>query len=139
MDIDHRIKRISLIFLLLLFWMPNVAAEILVDSRNVTSSVRVSRTDVQFTNTLNLSNTAGSFTEVVITVTSNSANTVIVDNQIIVGNYLTTDNMTTTDTFSFRQNRRVAFDPSALQYHIDLIFNMLYFSVTYRHSNSIFQ
>ncbi|WP_114327550.1 Ig-like domain-containing protein [Candidatus Colwellia aromaticivorans] len=121
MDIGHRLKRISLICLLVLFWIPTALAEILVDSRNIVSSARVSRTDVQYTNTLNLSNTEGSFSNVVITVSSNSPNTVIVDNQITVGDYLSTANMTTTNTFSFRHNRRFAFDPNALQYQIDFI------------------
>ncbi|WP_281561223.1 hypothetical protein [Thalassomonas sp. RHCl1] len=119
MNIRQALHRISLIsFYLFACWLPAAFADIVIDDRNVVSSSRVSRVEIEYINTLDISNTGGAFTNIVITVSSTSPNTVITDNQVLVDEMLSPGSLTTTDTFSFRQNRSAPFNPDDLQFDI---------------------
>ncbi|PVV17345.1 MAG: hypothetical protein B6D78_18935 [gamma proteobacterium symbiont of Ctena orbiculata] len=77
------------------------------------SKQRAGRFYFDYTYTLSVNNAAEPMSNVVATVTSTSPYTTIMEGEVILGNLSGGDTIST-DTFTFRQNRRQPFDPSAL-------------------------
>ena len=83
------------------------------------SSVRFSRDLTDFTYRIRVTNQGGAFNGATAFVASASANTVILDNEVVLGTVGAGTTLTSTDTFTLRQNRLVAFNPSHLTWNIE--------------------
>ena len=112
--------RQALLFTSLLLVTSLLYAEVIVGPLEQISSQRVSRTDFEYTYKLQLQNTGDAVSNVSVVVTSTSGSTIIVDGNLTFGDIGSGATASSQDTFSFRQNRRVAFDPGALQYDIQM-------------------
>ncbi|MBI1194459.1 MAG: hypothetical protein GC138_01250 [Gammaproteobacteria bacterium] len=104
--------------LFFLLWAADVVAALTVGNRQLISATRVGRVIYEITYRVDLTNTGPSVTNATATVTSTSPDSVIVDGALDFGDVPAGATITSTDTFSFRQNRLVAFDPTALHYAV---------------------
>lgn len=96
--------------------MAKTNADIVQGGMELIDSTRVSRYDYQYTYQLTVANTGGDVTNVKGTVTSASANTVIVDGELSFPDLSAGESAASTDTFIIQHNRREPFDPSALSF-----------------------
>jgi hypothetical protein len=92
------------------------ATDLSVTGMNQVSAVRFSQTQFDYTYTINVTNSGPPHTNVVATVTSSAAATAILQGQIALGSVASGASFTSTGTFTFRQNRTVLFDPTALHW-----------------------
>jgi len=107
----RRIARTFTLGILVLF-VGSASAELVIDqSYQLISSARVDRTSYDYTYQVSITN-------VTATVTSSSSNTTIIDGGVGFGNVGAGETVAGTDTFTIRQNRRYAFDPSALSWEV---------------------
>jgi len=89
-----------------------VASTVLVASR------RVGRTSFEYDYVVEVNNAGGPASGVIVTVSSSSPNTQLVDPTVEISAIGASTTVTSTDTYTIRQNRRVPFDPGALSYQI---------------------
>lgn len=82
----------------------------------VQSSTRVGRTEFEYVMRISVTNQAASAQGVRAQVFSLSTNTVIVDGEVQFGDVAFGQSATSVDTFTIRQNRLSAFDPSQLMW-----------------------
>jgi Bacterial Ig domain/von Willebrand factor type D domain/Bacterial pre-peptidase C-terminal domain len=94
----------------------SAAADLSVTGMNQISAVRFSRTQFDYTYTINVTNSGPSHTNVIATVTSSAASTIVLQGQVALGNVASGASITSTATFKFRQDRTVLFDPSVLHW-----------------------
>jgi hypothetical protein len=93
-----------------------LSADLSVTGMNQIAAVRFSQTQFDYTYTINVTNAGPARTHVFATVTSSAASTTILQGQVALGNVASGSSFTSTGTFTFRQNRTVLFDPSALHW-----------------------
>ncbi len=114
----HRIVRMFTLGILILF-VGSASAELVIDqSYQLINSARVDRTSYDYTYQVNITNNGTVVQNVTATVTSSSSNTTIIDGGVSFGSVGAGETVTGTDTFTIRQNRRYAFDPSALSWEV---------------------
>lgn len=89
-----------------------------VASLNLLNSKRVSRTDYEYTYTVDLTNTGANTTNTTATVNSTSSHTTVIDGDLTFGDVATNTTATSSDTFTIRQNRRYPFDPASIEINI---------------------
>lgn len=80
---------------------------------------RVNRFEYDFTYQVTINNGYRAAQNVTGTVSSSSANTVIIDNHVSFNDLAIHESSESLDTFTLRQNRRHSFDPSALSWEVD--------------------
>ena len=98
------------------FVSPALAAVVVIETELVASQ-RVGRTTYEYTYRVTAqSDAAVTLTNVTATVSSSTTATTIVDGNLDFGDLDPALPAVSSDTFSFRQNRRSAFDPTALTY-----------------------
>jgi hypothetical protein len=102
-------------------WLLGMPAHAAADALSVTgmnqvSAVRFSQTQFDYTYTINVANSGAARTNVIATVTSSAASTTIRQGQVALGSVASGASFTSTATFTFRQNRTVLFDPTALHW-----------------------
>ena len=83
------------------------------------SSQRYSSYLTDFTYRIQVVNQGGALENATASVTSSAAATTILDNEVILGHVAAGSTFVTTDTFTLRQDRRVAFDPTKLSWTIN--------------------
>ncbi|WP_129779573.1 Ig-like domain-containing protein [Peristeroidobacter soli] len=83
------------------------------------SSQRYSSYLTDFTYRIQVVNQGGALENATASVTSSAAATTILDNEVILGNVTAGSTFVSTDTFTLRQDRRVAFDPTRLSWIIN--------------------
>ena len=104
---------------LLVLFVSTASADLVIDqSYQLISKKRVGRTAYEYTYQVNISNNGSAVQNVTASVTSSSPHTTIVDGDINFGDVVGGSTVTGADTFSFRQNRRYPFDPSALSWDV---------------------
>ena len=91
-------------------------AEVVPGTMELVDKTRIGRTDFQYTYRLNATNNGGDISNVRATVTSSSPHTVILDGGLQFADMAAGASAASLDTFSFKQNRRYPFDPSALTF-----------------------
>jgi len=102
----------------ILFISPAFAA-LLVDKLNLISKQRVDRTHYEYTYSVNVINTGPLFaTAVTATVTSSALSSTTIDGALSFGDIPAGLTHTSVDTFTFKQDRRVAFDPTVLLFDL---------------------
>lgn len=84
------------------------------DSHSLVAQKRIGRSTYEYTYTAKAINTGTDAYEVRATVTSNSPNTIILENEVSFGTIYNGSTVTSTDTYTFKQNRRYLFDPNSL-------------------------
>ena len=90
---------------------------LVVDDLAQVASRRASRVLFDYDFNLTVTNTGpDAFENVVVTVASSSPDSAIVESTVNVGAIGPGETITTSDTFTFRQNRRVRFDPGVFSY-----------------------
>ena len=105
--------------MLMLFVGTATAGLVINQNYQLVSKTRVGRTAYDYTYHLNITNNGDvSAVNVSATVTSGSTNTKIIDGSVNFGDVSAGATVTGNDTFTFRQNRRYAFDPSDLSWNI---------------------
>jgi hypothetical protein len=103
----------SLLFLLTFAAFP-AAAELSVDNYQLVGSQRVNRVLFDYTYTADVTNSGAALQNVTATLTSNSPNTTVIDNELSFGDVGENATVTSSNTFTIRQDRRFPFDPTAL-------------------------
>ncbi len=84
-----------------------------------TASVRVGRTEAEYTFTVDATNTgAAQLTGLSATVSSTNPATTIVDGTMTLGDFAPGQKRTGVDTFTIRQDRTLAFDPARLVFQV---------------------
>jgi len=104
------------------------SAELIIDTNyQLISSKRVGRTSFDYTYKVNIINNGFNVQDVIATVISDSPNTTIMDGNVSFGEILDGETISGEDTFTFRQNRKYAFDPSTLSWEIqfELVANVI--------------
>ncbi len=95
------------------------AADFTVGNHQIVDRQRVSRTDVQFTLSAQVTNAGpGTATNVKATLTIDSPNTTVVDGNLTFGDVAPGATVTSQDTFVIHQNRRFPFDPALMQWSV---------------------
>jgi len=95
---------------------PPIIPEFTVGNFNLVGRKRVSRTDYEYTYTIDITNTGLDVQNVTAKLSSNSPSTTVIDRDLSFGDIPSGVSATSTDTFTIRQNRRVAFDPGTLEF-----------------------
>ena len=105
---------------MLVLFVSTATAELVIDQNyQLVSKTRVGRTAYDYTYHLNITNNGDVIAaNVSATVTSGSTNTTVIDGSVNFGNVEAGATVTGSDIFTFRQNRRYAFDPSDLSWDI---------------------
>ena len=104
---------------LLLLCVGTASAELVIDQNyQLINKKRVGRTTYEYTYQVNISNDGTDVQNVTASVTSSSSHTTIVDEAVSFGVVDGGSTVTGIDTFSFQQNRRYLFAPSALTWNI---------------------
>lgn len=105
---------------LLILCVGTASAELVIDHNyQLVSSTRVGRTAYDYTYQVNITNNGSDVQNVTAAVSSGSLNTTIIDGNVNFGDVAGGGTIvTSTDTFSFRQNRKYAFDSSSLSWEI---------------------
>ena len=96
-----------------------VRAEIILtesDSFEQQSAARVSRTLIEYTHKVTVTNTGGALKNVVLTVTSNASETIIVNGSVQFGDIEAGAVASSTNMFVFRQDARIEFEYSNLNF-----------------------
>lgn len=109
-----RVRALCLAWLLALVSGWAWAADLTVGGYTMVSSRRVSPTDFEYVYKAQVTNTGPALKNVVGTVTSTSAATVIVEGTLSFGDVATGATVTSVDTFTFRHNRSQPFDVNKL-------------------------
>jgi len=107
-----------MILLGMALWASAAIAELTVGNSALISSKRVSRTHFEYVYTADLTNSSGAVENATAAVASSAGSTIIIDSSLNFGNVAANSSVTSTDTFSFQQDRRVAFDPSVLTFTV---------------------
>ena len=89
-----------------------------VTGMNQVNSTRVGRTTYDYTYTINVTNGSPALSNVVATVTSSAAATIIVQGSVPLGTLAAGANSTSTNTFTLQQDRLVQFDPTQLVWKV---------------------
>jgi Bacterial Ig domain/von Willebrand factor type D domain len=102
-------------------WFLGMPAHAAADALSVTglnqvSAVRFSQTQFDYSYTINVANSGAARTNVIATVTSSATSTTVLQGQVALGSVASGASFTSTATFTFRQNRTVLFDPTALHW-----------------------
>lgn len=90
--------------------------EVVVDSYEQITAVRISRTHYQYTYKIHITNTGEALTNLRATVSSTTSATTIIENELTFGDVPASATAVSEDTIEFQHNRTVAFDTSALVY-----------------------
>src|SRR5512135_246062 len=85
-----------------------------VTGMQLVSSVRSGRTTFDYTYKIQVQNGTPGLTSAVATVQSLAPATVVLDGTVSLGTLLVNSTITSSDTFTIRQDRTFAFDPSKL-------------------------
>lgn len=114
----YRIAFMFTIGLLSLF-VGIASAELIVDQNYLfINSVRIDRTNYDYTYQVNITNNGLNAKNVIATVSSSSQYTTIIDGDVSFGDVIAGETITSSDTFTIRQNRLYAFDPTVLSWSI---------------------
>lgn len=108
------IRTLLLAWFLALSAASSWAADMTVGTYALQSSRRVSVTDFELVYKANVTNTGPAMRNVVGTLVSTSAATVVLEGTLSFGDVATGATVTSVDTFTIRQNRSQAFNPAAL-------------------------
>jgi PKD repeat protein len=92
------------------------AADVTVGDLTLISSKRATRTHYDFTYKVGVTNAGSAIANVTATVTSTASTTTIIDGDLSFSDLDTGGSATSSDTFTLRQDRRVPFDLSVLQF-----------------------
>lgn len=87
-----------------------------VEGYRLVSSVRINRTDFEYTYQANVVNIGGNVRNLRAHLVSSSPNTIVVDNSLSFGDVYGGSTKPSSDTFKIRQNRSAQFDASVLQW-----------------------
>jgi len=110
---------LRMLFLSLLLSYGNAfAGDLVIGNYSLVSQQRVTRTDYLYTYKADVTNNGADATGVTASLTSNSANTVVVTGILTFGDVADGVAATSSDTFSIRQNRSYPFDESALVWDV---------------------
>jgi len=103
----------------ILFVIPAFAAGLIVDKWTLINKLRIDRTHYEYTYFVNVTNTTPLLaTATTAVVTSSVPSTTIVDGGLSFGDIPGNSTKTSVDLFSFRQDRRVPFDPTVLSFDL---------------------
>jgi len=108
------IRTLCLAWILALSSLASWSADLTVDTYTLVSSKRVSVNDFEYVYRARVTNAGPALRNVVGTVTSANAATVILEGTLSFGDVGANGSAMSVDTFTFRHNRTVAFDPSKL-------------------------
>lgn len=96
------------------------ADDLTISNYTLISKQRVSRTEYNYTYKADISNYGADAKNVTAALSSNSTHTIIVDGSLTFGDVDGGTTVTSSDTFTIRQNRIYPFDPSALEWDIQV-------------------
>lgn len=104
------------VLMVLALWTSGASADFFIEKVTLQSKTRVSRTDYLYTFTADAINFGTDASQVAAALVSASPYTVVVDGTLSFGDIPAGQTVPSTDTFTIRQNRRYAFDASALDW-----------------------
>lgn len=119
MSFKNICKHAISVLMVLALWASGAAADISIEKVTLQSKARVSRTDYLYTFTADAANSGTDASQVAAVLVSASPHTVVVDGTLSFGDIPAGQTVRSTDTFIIRQDRRYAFDASALNWTFD--------------------
>ncbi len=132
-----------IVLLSLTFGASIAAADFSIENYTLQSKKRVSRTEFLYTFKADIVNSGENAGGVTATLSSSVSSTVVVDGELAFGDIQGGQTAQSEDTFSIRQNRRVAFDASALAWtfnqtsdHIPVVVKLIHTNDHHSHLDS---